>query len=151
MKCCAHKEEIINVIVFPNKLPDSSLPVRTYKTKEKRRSVRTLHLPDRNTNFSLWIKKMIWTLLVITKQAFLMQSTKLLDWVTEAGLICRDWQTPTDHVSTLMSATASPTAAPKYTARKRFASCSFTEIDIADYPAHERDVTDRHFRWSLIS
>lgn len=79
MKCCAHKEENINVIVFPNKLPDSSLPVRTYKTKEKRRSVRTLHLPDRNTNFSLWIKKMIWTLLVITKQAFLMQSTKLLD------------------------------------------------------------------------
>lgn len=61
MKCCAHKEQNINVIVFPNKLPDSSLPVRTYETKEKRRSVWTLHLPDRNTNFSLWIKKMIWT------------------------------------------------------------------------------------------
>lgn len=156
MKCCAHIEEIINVIVCPNKQIHHYLWKHIKKKKKKGKETFSMSAaPARQKHQFLSLeKKLIWTLLVITKQPFLMQSAKLLDWVTEAGSICHDWLTPTDPVSTLMSApffTASPTAALKYTARKRFASCSFPEIDNADYPAHERDVTDRHFHQSLIS
>lgn len=71
----------------------------------------------------------IWTL-VITKQPFLMQSAKLLYWATEAGLFCLDWRTHRSCIHPDISPlffTASPTAALKYTARKHFASCFFTE------------------------